>query len=617
MAEGFFEDEALGKAYDHRLMRRLLGYLRPYRLVVAVALVLLFIMSGLQIAGPWIIKKVIDGPIAQHDLAGLSFWVGLYAVILIGQFAIQFANMVMTQWIGQKAMLDMRTQLFDHILTLDMRFFDKNPVGRLLTRVTGDVNALNELFASGVVTIFGDIFTLIAIVGAMVYLNAQMALVTFLVLPLLFAATWVFRRKVRGAYREVRRLVAKINAFWQERVTGIAVVQGFNREDQTFAQHQELNAELRAANLRSVFHYAVFFPVVELIGAISLALIIWFGGGKVVTGVMTFGALAAFIQYAERFYQPIRDLAEKYNILQGAMASSERVFKLLDTQPAIPLPEQPYTGAADMESAASRPTGSRAEGGVVFDHVWFAYQNEDWVLEDVSFSVAPGETVALVGATGAGKTSIANLITRLYEFQRGSITVDGIDVRAWNASALRRRVGAISQDVFLFSGRIADNIRLDSPTLNDEALLAAAERVGLGRLSGGSDHGLSRPVGERGSGLSVGEKQLVAFARALAFDPGILILDEATSSVDHETEARIQAALSVVFSGRTNIVIAHRLSTIRSADRIIVLHKGRVREVGRHDELVTQDGIYARLHRLQADTYEPDESSVSGRRVTV
>jgi len=603
MSDQFFEDEALGKAYDHRLMRRLVGYLRPYRWAVFGSLLLLFITSGLTIAGPWVIARIIDGPIAQKDVAGLAYWALVYIGILAVQFVIQFFHMLTTQWIGQRAMLDMRTELFDHLLKLDMKFFDRNPVGRLLTRVTGDVNQLNELFASGVVTIFGDILTLAAIVIAMVSLNAKMALVTFAVLPLLAVATWLFKRRVRDAYREVRRFVARVNSYWQEHVTGIAVVQGFNREEETLKQHQDRNAELRGAHFRSVLHYAVFYPVVELIGAISLALIVWYGGGQVVTGVMTFGALAAFIQYAERFYAPIRDLAEKYNVLQGAMASSERIFKLLDTPPTLIVP---------ADSAVAEPVGD-AEGVVEFEDIWFAYQGEDWVLQDVSFRVNPGETVAIVGATGSGKTSIANLITRLYEFQKGRITVDGVDVRHWDPRDLRRRVGMISQDVFLFSGQIADNLRLDDETLPLDVLRRAAARVGLSRLVEGDADSLTRRVGERGSGLSVGEKQLVAFARAVAFDPGILILDEATSSVDHRTEEQIQTALGEVFAGRTNIVIAHRLSTIRSADRIIVLHKGRIREMGRHDELMGQDGIYARLYHLQEEADRQTPTPVAAR----
>jgi len=599
MSEPFFEDEALGKAYDHRLMRRLLGYLRPYWFRVLVAVFLLLLLAVLQVAGPWVMAQAIDGPITSHDASALGYWILIYAAVLAGSFAVQYAQTIITQWIGQKAMLDLRSQVFNHVLTMDMRFFDRNPVGRLLTRITSDINALNELFASGVVTIFGDVFTLLGIIGAMVYLNASMALVTFSVLPVLVVATWVFKTKVRHAYREVRRLVARMNTFWQEHLTGMSIVQGFNRQAAAMDKHQAENAELRRTNLQSILYYAVYFPVIELIGAISLALIVWYGGGRVVVGVMTFGALTAFVQYAERFYSPIRDLAEKYNILQSAMASSERVFKLLDTKPGITRPATAITGRAPAQA-----------GEVVFDHVWFAYQDEDWVLRDVSFAVAPGETVALVGATGAGKTSIANLIAHLYEFQKGAITVDGIDIRAWDPHALRRRVGTVSQDVFLFSGTVADNIRMGQIQMSEDTVAEAASKVGLARLGRDNEEGLARTVGERGSGLSVGEKQLVAFARVVADDPGILILDEATSSVDHETEARIQAALEKLFAGRTNIVIAHRLSTIRNADRIIVLHKGRVREVGTHEELIAQQGIYYYLDQLQTPTIEADTAAM-------
>ncbi len=595
MSETFFEDEALGKAYDHRLMRRLLGYLHPYRGRVVLAIILLLLLAILQIAGPWVMARAIDGPMKARDASGLVPWIVLFAAVLLGQFAVQYAQTIITQWIGQKAMLDLRDQLHEHVLAMDMRFFDRNPVGRILTRITSDVNSLNELFASGVVTIFGDIFTLIGIVAAMLYLDLRLALVTFVLLPLLVVATLIFKHKVRNSYREIRRLVARLNAFWQEHMTGMAIVQGFNRQDETRARHEERNRDLRTANLQSILYYAVFFPIVELVGAVSLALIVWYGGGRVVMGAMTFGALTAFVQYAERFYAPIRDLAEKYNILQSAMASSERIFKLLDTQPGITIPD----------ITTSRPADSSRAGEVVFDHVWLAYQGEDWVLKDVSFCVSPGETVALVGATGAGKTSIANLIARLYEFQKGSITVDGIDVRAWDPFILRHRVGTVSQDVFLFSGTVEENIRMGDATMSDQTVAAAARRVGLERLSDEGGNGLNRTVGERGAGLSVGEKQLVAFARVVADDPAVLILDEATSSVDHETEARLQEALRELFKGRTNIVVAHRLSTVRHADRIIVLHKGRVRETGTHDELIAQRGIYFYLDQLQSTAAEP------------
>ena len=594
MTEYTHEDEALGKAYDHRLMMRLLRYLRPYRRHVLAAVAILLADSGLQLLGPYIVKLAIDGPIAAKDVRGLGWYALVYVGALALQFFARYGEAIVTQWIGQKTICDLRLQVHRHLLGRDLRFYDKNPVGRLLTRITSDVNVLNELFSSGVVVAFGDLFMLVGIVVAMLYIDWKLAVVSFAAVPLLVWASLVFRHQARTAYREVRAKIAKLAAFLQEHITGMSVVQSFSQENAVFTRHQTINADLREANFRTILYYAVFYPVVELIGALSLALIIGYGGGRVMAGGLTLGVLVAFIQYAEKFYGPIRDLSEKYNILQGAMASSERIFKLLDTGSDVLRPEKPTIV-------------EKVSGGVVFDHVWFAYANEEWVLRDISFTVRPGENIALVGATGAGKSSIVSLINRFYEFQRGTITVDGFDIRAWNPEDLRRKIGLVLQDVFLFSGTIAENIRLGNPAIADETIRRCAHEIGadafIERLPGGYDH----KIGERGTGLSFGEKQLLAFARTLAADPPILIMDEATSSVDTEIERQIQRALARLLAGRTAMVIAHRLSTIRTVDRIMVLHKGQIREMGTHDELLQQKGIYYRLYLLQ---YKDQEQMV-------
>ena len=586
MAEYVHEDEALGKAYDHRLMMRLLRYLHPYRRHVIAAVAILLVDSGLQLLGPYLVKLAIDGPIAAKDLRGLGWYALLYVGALALQFFARYGEAIVTQWIGQKAIYDLRLQMHRHLLGRDLRFFDTNPVGRLLTRLTSDVNVLNELFSSGVVVAFGDLFMVFGIVVAMLYIDWKLAVVSFAAVPLLVWASLIFRHRARTAYRDVRARIARLSAFLQEHITGVSVVQSFGREQAVFMRHQTINADLREANFRTILYYAVFYPIVELIGALSLALIIGYGGGRVMAGALTFGVLVAFIQYAEKFYGPIRDLSEKYNIMQGAMASAERIFKLLDTGHDVPRPQTPRT----IEHIAGR---------VDFDHVWFAYANDEWVLKDVSFTVQPGEKVALVGATGAGKSSIVSLINRFYEFQKGAIAIDGIDIRSLNPENLRQRIGLVLQDVFLFSGTVADNIRLGDPSISDETIRRCAREIGsdtfIERLPGGYDH----KIGERGAGLSFGEKQLLAFARTLAFDPPLLIMDEATSAVDIEIELQIQRALGRLLAGRTAIVIAHRLSTIRTVDRIIVLHKGQIREMGTHKELLQQKGIYYRLYLLQ------------------
>jgi len=582
----YHEEEALGKAYDARLMKRLLRYLHPYRWVVATAVVLLLVSSLFQISLTFLIQIGIDDYIKAGDKQGLGIIALLYIGAILLALAASYAQLYSTMWLGQKVQHDIRMQVFRHLQKLHLGFFDKNPVGRLVTRVTNDVNVLNEMFSSGVVTIIGDIFMLVLIVGALLYYNWQLALITFIVLPLLVMVTFFFKAKVRNVYREVRTRLARLNAFTQEHITGMSLIQLFNREKRTYDKFDGINRSLRSAHFRGIYYYAIFFPTVEIIGALSVGLLLYYGGIRINEATLTFGELVAFIHLVERFYRPIRDLSEKYNILQASMASSERIFNLLDTEPLIvdahqPVKSHDYTGRIDVENLS------------------FAYDGNDWVLKDVSFSVAPGERVAIVGATGAGKTSLVSLLYRFYDYQKGSIIIDGVDIKALPVDQLRSHLALVLQDVFLFAGDYAGNVRLRNADIPDEEITKALHRVGFDRFLVNLPDGIHTEVKERGATLSTGQKQLLSFARALAFDPDILILDEATSSVDTETERLIQKALVELLKDRTSIIIAHRLSTIEKADKIIVLHHGRLREMGTHDELLKQKGIYHTLYRMQ------------------
>ena len=616
----FHDDEIIGKAYDARLMRRLLTYLGPYRRQVAIALTAIVAGSGAALAQPYLIKLAIDGYIAQGRSGELSRLAILYLGILLVSFAAEYLQTWAMQLTGQRIMFDMRMAIYRHLQRLDLRYYDHNPVGRLMTRVTSDVDVLNDLFTAGVVTIFSDVFTLVGIMVVMLWMDWRLALVAFTVLPLIVLIAQWFRRNVRESYRTVRTWIARINAFLQENITGMSTVQLFRREALNFEQFDEIDRKHRDANVDSIFFYAVFYPAIEIVSALAAALIIWYGGANVLAGTLTLGALVAFLQYSQRFFRPISDMSEKFNVLQSAMASSERIFKLLDEPVAIESPKHPV----------SRPRP--APGHIVFDRVWFAYNvagstrvggageagragtagtagragragedatEPEWVLRDVSFDVKPGERLGIVGATGSGKTTLINLLLRFYDVQRGSITIDGVDIRQLDLAELRGLFSLVLQDVHLFSGTIADNIRLGNLAITDERLQRAAQAVHadkfIERMPGG--HGAA--VAERGSTLSVGQKQLLSFARALAFDPRVLILDEATSSVDTETEILIRDALVALMAGRTTIAIAHRLSTIQDMDKILVLHKGAVRESGTHQELLAARGIYFKLFQLQ------------------
>ncbi len=595
MTAPYHEEEALGRPYDAALMRRLLRYLRPYLWMTTGAVTMLLGSAVLQLAGPYLTQIAIDRAIPAKNLH-LILLLGLaMALAQAVEFALEYGQTVLTAYIGQRVMVDLRLEIFRKLQRLPIPFYDRNPVGRLMTRVTSDVETLNDLFTGGVVALFGDVFTLLVIMLWMLAVDLRLALVSFAVIPFVFAAARIFQSTVRRAYRDIRVKLARINAFLQEHVSGMRVVQLFGIEAQTAQRFDAVNRAHLDANLASIIAYALFYPTIEILTSVALASILLYGGDRVLGHTLTVGVLAAFLQLARRFFQPLQDLSDKYNIVQSAMASSERVFRLLDTAETV----------RDAAEPASLPSPVRGE--VAFEHVWFRYpaadgkprgDDEGWVLRDVSFTARPGETVAIVGHTGAGKTTISSLLLRFYDVERGRITVDDVDVRELAQQDLRGLIGLVQQDVFLFTGDLTTNIRLGAD-VPDPKVEAAARRVGAHRFIERLPDRFAHRVGERGLSLSVGERQLLAFARALAVDPAILVLDEATSSVDAQAEEQIQAAIAELMRGRTSIVIAHRLSTVQHADAILVLHHGVVRERGTHRELLAAGGLYERLYQLQ------------------
>jgi ATP-binding cassette, subfamily B, multidrug efflux pump len=631
------DDDVVGKAYDGRLMRRLLTYLRPYKLQASISLVAILLKAGADVLGPYLTKVAVDRYmtarpalhppawtrwLSSKPMTGVTQIAGIYLGALVFSYLLEFVQTYLMQWTGQKVMFDMRKQIFRHIQRMHVSFFDRNPVGRLVTRLTSDVDALNEMFTSGVFAIFEDVFVLILIVVIMLRMNWWLALIAFAVLPPILGITKIFRKHVRDSYRRIRSAIARINASTQEHVSGMSVVQLFNREQRSFEEFEDVNRQHMVAFKDAILAYALYYPAIELLSSVAIALVIWLGGNGVLRNAVSIGVLVAFIQYSQRFFRPIQDLSEKYNILQAAMAASERVFKLLDTPPELQTPADPR--ACD------------GTGRIEFRHVWFTYQKLDaqqlaaieqaegteailaatpeveWILKDVSFLIEPDQTAAIVGHTGAGKTTIIGLMMRFYEIQRGSVLINGVDVRQQDVTKLRRNFGVVLQDPFLFTGTIAENIRLGSSWITDERMRAAADEVNVGDFIRALPQGFDEPLRERGNSLSTGQKQLINFARALAHDPRILVLDEATSSVDTDTEMRVRSALERMVRGRTSVIIAHRLSTVQQADRILVMHKGVLREIGTHQELLAQRGIYWRLYQLQYKDQEVQLAQAAG-----
>ena len=612
------EEEVLGKAYDGRLMRRLLAYIGPYKLPVVAALILLLFNAVLQALGPLLTALAVDRYLspsakASHTILdpylAASPWTGLaqisflYLLIVVFGMFCDFGEQYIMQWVGQKAMFDLRREMMARLQRLDLSFYDHNPVGRLVTRITTDVDALNELFSSGLLMILGDLLMLSFVIFAMLELSPGMTAFLLAVMPLVVLVTMVFRRAVQKSYRRIRVAIARINSYLQEHISGMAVLQLFNREARSRAEFEQINRDHMEAYKDAIIAYGWFYPVAEFLGMLALALLLAYGGFRVRGGAIQIGVVVAFFQYGMRFFRPIQDLSEKYNIMQSAMAAAERVFKLLDTP-------------VEIQSRVAPVPFPKTPAAVEFDHVWFAYKEEDWVLSDVSFRIEPGETIAVVGHTGAGKTTLASLLLRFYEVQRGAIRIGGTDIRDFDIEDLRRNFGVVLQDPHLFTGTIAENIRLGTAGISDEHLANAAARVNLLDFVQSLPEGFAQPVRERGAGYSTGQKQLINFARALAHNPRFLILDEATSSVDTETELRIREALQQLVVGRTSIVIAHRLSTIQRADRIIVMHKAKLREIGTHQELLALRGIYWKLYQLQYKDQEPGSARLLEQPVT-
>jgi ATP-binding cassette, subfamily B, multidrug efflux pump len=599
----FHEEEAIGKTYDFRVARRLMRYLKPYIGALIPALLLTLVLNLLGILQPKFTQYAIDWYIIPRDTNGLNLFVTVFLLVRFFHFLFSYVQEVLLNSVGQRVMYDLRSELYRKLQEQEVSYYDRNPVGRIMTRLTSDVDALNEMFTSGVIDLLGDLVMIVAIMCIMFWMDVRLTLVTLLTVPMLFAATSWFRRGARRGYDMVRTRLARINAFLQEHVSGAQTVQIFNAEDKSRRQFHKINDDHRNANIETIFYYAVFFPLVDLIGAIGIALIVWYGGYRIMQNregltVLSLGALVAFIQYSQQLFQPIRDISDKYNVLQSAVVASHRIFKTLDLPVAVTSPEKPLKEG-------------RARGHIEFQNVWFAYQGEDWVLKDVSFVVEPGQSVALVGHTGSGKTTITNLLMRFYDIQRGRILLDGVDVRDWELKSLRENFAVVLQDVFLFSGTVESNIRLGNDRIAGERVEWAAREVHADRFIQRLPEGYQTEVRERGAGLSVGQKQLISFARALAFDPALLILDEATSSIDTETERLIQQAIERVMEERTSLVVAHRLSTIQRANRIIVLHHGEIREQGTHQELLAERGFYWRLYKLQYADESRDEQSDS------